>query len=119
MSRLHIMTGNGGNTFNVVCHSTTPAGNNSAGVPWITALKNALNPVTKMPIGVGPGQITSAEATDVAAGNVIEASFQFDDDPNWSAGTRTAQLNLIASDAVTRTQNELAARLKWFGATVA
>lgn len=112
------MTGNGGNTFNVVCHSPTPAGNNSAGTSWVNALKNGIKPVTSMSIGNGSGQISSAEATDVAAGNVIEASFQFDDDPTWDAGTRTAQLNAIASDAVTRVQTELGAKLKWFGAVV-
>lgn len=119
MSRLHIMTGNGLNTFTVVCHSPTPAGNNSAGVTWVTALANGLKPVTRMTIGAGSGQIASAEATDVAAGNVIETSFEFNDDPNWSAPTRTTQLNLIATDAVTRSQNELGAKLKWFGAVVA
>lgn len=119
MSRLHIMTSNGGNTFTVVCHSPTPTGNNSAGVSWVTAISNGLKPVTRMTIGNGFGQIATAEANDVAAGNVIETSFEFNDDPNWSAPTRSTQLNLIASDAVTRTQNELAAKLKWFGAVVA
>jgi hypothetical protein len=119
MPRMHIMTGNGLNTFNVVCHSPTPAGNNSAGISWVTAIANGLKPVTRMAIGNGSGQITSVEATDIAAGNVIETAFQFDDDPNWSAPTRTTQLNLIAGDAVTRSQNELAAKLKWFGAVVA
>lgn len=113
------MTGNGTNTFTVVAHAPTPAGNNSAGVSWVTALANGIKPVTRMTIGNGSGQITSAEAADVAAGNVIETSFQFDDDPNWSAPTRTTQLGLIATDAVARAQTELGAKLKWFGAVVA
>jgi len=119
MARLHVMTGNGSNTFTVVCHSPTPAGNNSAGVSWATAIKNAFNPVTNMSIGNGSGQISTNESNDVAAGNVIETTFQFDDNPSWDSATRTAQLNLIAGDAVTRVQNDYAARLKWFGAVVA
>lgn len=119
MSRLHIMTGDANNVFTVVCHAPTPVGNNSAGIAWNTAVANALKPVTRMTIGVGPGQITTAESNQVASGDVLEVSFQFNDDPNWSAPTRTAQLNLIATDAVTRTQNELGAKLKWFGAVVA
>src|SRR6185295_130853 len=116
MARLHVMTGNGSNTFTVVCHSPTPAGNNSAGVSWATALKNAMNPVTVMSIGSGSGQISTAESNSVANGSVIEVSFQFDDDPTWDTTTRNAQLNLIAGDAVIKAQNDLSARLKWFGA---
>lgn len=119
MSRLHIMTGDANNVFTVVCHAPTPVGNNSAGVAWNTAIANALKPVTHMTIGNGSGQIATAEANQVASGDVMEVQFQFTDDPTWSAGTRTTQLNLIATDAVTRTQNDYAARLKWFGAVVA
>lgn len=117
--RLHIMMSDGGNRYTVVCHADTPTGNNSAGVAWSTALKNALNPATVMSIGSGAGQITTAESNNVANGSVIEVTFQFDDNPAWTSQERTAQLNAIAADAVTRTQNELAAKLKWFGATVA
>lgn len=119
MARLHVMTGNGSNTYQVVCHSPTPAGSNSAGVSWATALKNAMNPVTVMSIGSGSGQISTAESNGVANGSIIEVSFQFDDDPTWDMNTRNSQLNLIASDAVTRAQNDLSSRLKWFGAVVA
>lgn len=119
MARLHIQQGDGGNQFTVVCHADTPAGNNSAGVAWATAVKNALAPVTSMSIGSGSGQISTAESNGVANGTVLETSFTFTDNPAWTTQERTAQLNLIAADAVTRTQNELAAKLKWFGATVA
>lgn len=118
MSRLHILTGDANNTFIVICHAPTPIGNNAAGVAWNTAVANALKPVTRMSVGNGPGQITTAESNQIATGDVLEVSFQFIDDPSWSTPTRTAQLNLIATDAVARTQNELAAKLKWFGAVV-
>lgn len=119
MSRMHIMTGDGGNTYTCVCHSTTPTGNNSAGVSWVTALKNAMNPVTAMTVGSSSGQITTAESNSVAAGSLIEVSFQFNDNPAWDTATRNAQLNLIATDAVAKAQNDLSAKLKWFGAVVA
>lgn len=118
MARLHVQTGNGSNTFTCICHSPTPAGNNSAGISWVTALKNALNPVTSMSIGSGSGQIQTSEANDVSTGNVIEVSFQFDDDPTWTVNQRNTQLGLIAGDAVIKAQTDLAAKLKWFGATV-
>ena len=119
MARIHVMTGDGADNYTCICHAPTPAGNNSAGVAWNTAVKNALNPVTAMSIGNGGGQITTNEANQVASGDVIEVSFQFTDNPAWDANTRTTQLNLVAADAVTRTQSAYAAKLKWFGATVA
>lgn len=118
MARLHILTGSADNTYSVVCHSPTPAGTNSAGVPWNTAVANALKPKTVLTIGNGAGQISTAESNQVASGDVLEVTFQFTDNPAWDSTTRTAQLNLIAADAVSRTQTENAAKLKWFGATV-
>lgn len=119
MSKLHIMNGDGGNRFTAICHAPTPAGNNAAGVSWAVAIRNGVKPVSIMTEGNAAGQIATAEANQVANGDVIEVSFQFDDDPTWNDVTRNAQITAIANDAVTRSVNEVQARLKYFGKVVA
>lgn len=116
MSRIHVMEAGGINTYRIVVHAPTPAGNNLAGVSWINAIANSGSGGTSMPVGNGPGQIANAEATDVANGSVIEASFQFTDDPNWTAAERNARLDAEATKLVAETQAELQKRLKYFGA---
>lgn len=119
MSKLHVLTGDGGNNYTVVAHASTPVGNNSAGIAWNTAVANALKPQTVMTVGPGAGQISAAEANQVASGDVLEIQFQFTDNPSWDSNTRTTQLGLIADGAVTRVTNDYAAKLKWFGVVVA
>lgn len=119
MSRIHIQTGSASNRFEAVCHAPTPAGNNAAAVPWKTAIANSGPPVTSMVIGNGAGQISTAEANQVAGGDVIEVRFQFDDNPLDDSATRSANLNAIASDAVARAISEMQARLKYFGKDIA
>lgn len=119
MSRLHILQQTGNNVYNVVVHATTPAGNNSAGVLISDAIKNAGLAVTSMTVGNGPGQIATAEANQVSAGTVIEAPFQWEDNPAWDNPTRMADLNLRAQQAVDAVVADYAARLKYFGRVVA
>lgn len=119
MSRLHIMQQVGKDLYNVIVHAPTPAGSNSAGILWSDALKNSGLAVTSMPIGTGPGQITTAESTQVAAGTVIEASFRWGDNPTWDSTTRLADLNTRAGQAVQAVLDDYGSRLKFFGLTVA
>lgn len=118
MSRLHILEANGNNVYSVVVHATTPVGNNSAGIAWSTALQNSGLAMTRMTVGNGPGQISQAEANQVTSGALIEASFQWQDDPTWDTATRTADLNTRATQAVNAVIADYGARLKWFGQTV-
>lgn len=117
--RMHILQQVAPNRYDVVVHATTPAGNNSAGVSWSTALANAGLAVSSLPVGNGPGQITTAENNQVTSGALIEARFQWDDNPAWTTQQRTDDLNLRAGQAVSEVLAAYAARLKWFGQTVA
>lgn len=117
MSRLHVLEGTGTpNTFRIVLHETTPAGNNSAGISWATALVNSGRTQTVMSEGAGAGQITTAEKAAVLAGTTLEAVFEFTVDPAWNAATRNAALDAEATKLLAETQAKLAAELKWFGA---
>lgn len=118
MSRLHILEQVGVNLYNVVVHAPSPAGTNSAGVLWATAIQNAGLAVTQMTVGNGPGQITQAEANQIANGSVIEAPFQWGDDPNWNDMERTADLDVRAAQAVAEVAADLQRRLKYFGKLV-
>ena len=119
MARMHILQQVGFNLYQVVVHAPTPAGNNSAGVSWATAIQNAGLGVTQMAIGNGPGQITTAESNTVTNGTVIEAGFQWGDDPTWTNAQRQADLNTRAAQAVAEVTANFQNRLKFFGFTVA
>lgn len=117
MAKIHVLHGAGGNAFMVTVHIATPAGNNSAGVLWSDAIKNAGLNNTIMTVGTGPGQISQSEADAIAAGTVIEGVFPWGDNPNWSNAERIADLDVRA----TQLTNELLAKygqdLKYFGFT--
>jgi len=120
MSRLHILQQSGFNQYSVVVHSPTPAGNNSAGVSWGTALANSgLQKQSVMTVGNGPGQIATAEANQVTSGSIIETMFTWQDDPTWDTPTRQADLNTRAIQAVNDATTNYGNLLKWFGLTVA
>lgn len=118
MARMHILQSSGLNVYSVVVHATTPGGNNSAGVAWTTALQNSGLAVTQMVVGNGPGQITQAEANQIAAGTLVEASFAWEDNPAWTNQQRLDDLELRATQAVNEVLADYAARLKFFGHTV-
>jgi hypothetical protein len=117
--RIHVMEAVGLNTYRIVVHSPTPGGNNSAGIAWSTAIQNSGRNQTSMTVGNGAGQISSSESNQVASGSVVEAQFNFTDDPNWSTAERNAALNTQATQLVAELQAELSKALKFFGATVA
>lgn len=129
MSRMHILEQVQPNVYNVIVHAPTPAGNNSAGFAWsvvVAAAQTRLNrdgvvvgPTSAMVTGTAPGQIDSAEAAQIAAGTVIEARFQWGDDPAWTNPQRLADLNTRATQAVNAALADYAARLKQYGRTVA
>lgn len=117
MSTLHVLENTGQpNLYRIILHQATPAGNNSAGVTWVSALAN-FGVKTRMLIGTGPGQITSAEAADVAAGITLEGEFFFQDNPADNAAARNAALDAHATRYLAELQAAIAVKLKWFGAT--
>ena len=116
---MHILQQVGLNLYDVVVHAPAPGGSNSAGVAWATAIQNSGLATTQMTVGNGAGQITQAEANQIASGSVIEAPFQWGDDPAWSDVQRTADLDVRASQAVAEASADLQRRLKFFGKLVA
>lgn len=117
MSALHILAGDGNNSYSVVIHVTTPVGNNTVGVPWTTCLINSGMAKTSLPVGTGTGQITTAEKAQVEAGTVIEGRFTWRDNPAWDTNTRNADLNsAVASFSAAKLQ-QLAAQLTYYGYT--
>lgn len=117
MAKIHILTGNGGNIYTAVVHSPTPAGNNSANVPWSDALKNSGMATTILPVGNGAGQNTQSEANQIAAGSVFETVVVYEDDPNRTNAERLADLDLRASQAVAENSADIQRKLKFFGLT--
>lgn len=93
MSAIHILEGDGTN-YRVVCHVTTPGGNNSSAVSWATALVNSGRIASVLPTGTGPGQITAAELAQIAAGATLELEILV---PIGSANGNTTEIaNMIA-----------------------
>jgi hypothetical protein len=119
MSRLHILQQVQPNTYQVVVHAQTPAGNNSVGLAWSAVLVAAGLARTRLPIGTGPGMITQVEADQVVAGTLIEAALTWGDNPTWNDTQRLNDLNQRATQAVNAILAEYGDRLKWFGLTVA
>lgn len=117
MARIHVLESGSLNEYTIVVHAPTPGGTNSAGVSWATAIANSGRNVSRMTVGNGAGQITNTEATNVGNGSVIEAVFQFTDDPAWDTATRNARLDAEATKLVAETQARYSQELKFFGAT--
>ena len=115
MGSIHVLAGGRNGVYQVVIHTTTPAGNNSAGVSWATAIVNSGRNKTILPTGNGPGQITSAEAAQITAGTVIETVMQWQDDPTFTNQQRIDDINLRAGQLQTETLARFGAELKFFG----
>jgi hypothetical protein len=118
MARMHLLQSVGYNVYDVVVHAPTPNSNNAAGVPWATAIANSGRAISSLPVGNGPGQITQSELNQVQAGTLIEARFQWGDDPSWTNQQRQDDLQVRAQQAVQEVTALLQQQLKFFGFTV-
>lgn len=118
MAKFHVLSGNN-NLYQVAIHVATPAGNNSAGIAWSTCLVNSGMNKTRMTEGNGAGQITTAEKNQVLAGAVIEISYTWGDDPNWTSQQRIDDINTRVDQATTERLAQLADQLKYYGYTQA
>jgi len=117
MARLHVLDRTRPETYRIVVHEVTPAGNNSAGVTWVSAIVASGRNQSILTVGNGPGQIGQNEMNSILAGTVIEASFEFQDDPAWSPAERTAALDQVAGQTIAEMLAQYSADLKWYGAT--
>ena len=119
MAHIHVLTGDADGNVSVAMHFAVPNQNNSVGVNYRTALVNSqIGGSTRLPAGSGPGQITTAEKTQVENGEVHEQVFNF---PVGSGGTAAAELrSSLRALYLARKQSVLAAlqeRLNFFGHT--
>ena len=117
MAKIHVIDGNTNNLYTVVVHATTPAGNNGAGIPWSDAIKNSGRAVSVLTVGNGAGQVQTNEMNQITAGSLIEAVFQWGDDPAWNNTQRQADLDLRASQLVAELLARYQQELKYFGFT--
>lgn len=117
MAKIHVLDGNTNNTYTVVVHAPTPAGNNAAGTSWATAIQNSGRNVSVLVTGNGAGQITTAELNQVQNGSLIEAVFQWGDDPSWTNTQRQADLDLRATQLTNELLSRYQLELRYFGFT--
>lgn len=117
MAKIHVLSGDINNSYTVAVHATTPAGNNSAGTPWADAIKNSGRATSILTVGTGPGQISQNEFNQITGGTVIEASFQWDDNPMWTNAERQTDLDLRATQLTTELLERYSRELKYFGFT--
>lgn len=117
MAKIHVLAGAGLNLYTVVVHANTPNGNNSAGTAWSDAIKNSGRATSILTVGTGPGQIQNAEMNQITNGAIIEGSFQWGDDPNWTNAERQTDLDLRATQLVTDLLARYQQELKYFGFT--
>lgn len=117
MSNYHVLTGRpDGNAYSVVFHIPIPSANNRVGVNYRTALVNSgLGGVTSLVEGSGPGQIATAEKTQVLAGELFEVVEEFHTQPGETAAQLQARVDARYTALVAQTQAALQGRLAYFG----
>ena len=111
MSALHILDQDNGQ-FRCVAHQAVPEGSNTAGVTWKNVILGAGLNVTFMTEGTLPGQISTAEKAQVAAGDVVEAAFTI---PLHSGGTSNAQIDAYTLAEFNNWANAMKLKYAYFG----
>ena len=117
MSDIHILTGDGRGEWTVVCHYPIADVTNQVSVSYRTALVNSgLGGTSALTEGTGPGQISTAELAQVAAGELYEHRFSF---PAESGATNNAELLAAVRAEYARHQDRvvvgLQKRLRYYG----
>jgi len=102
----------------LILHTATPAGNNSAGLTWKTVLLAAgAAGTTSLTVGTGPGQITSAEAAQVTAGDVLEFRREIKFPTAGNNAAKVALLNEIVPGIIAEELARLQTVHKFYGFT--
>lgn len=121
MSNITILRGSSdGALITMVCHYTTPVGNNAVGIAWTAALANSgLVSASAMTTGTGAGQISTSDAAALIAGTLREVvtSFQILNLSSLTGSQKTAALLAIYNTTVTADQAALQLQLNFFGYT--
>ena len=117
MADIHILTGNGRDTWTYAFHFLVADAVNAVGVNYRTALVNSgLGGTSMMMEGSGSGQITTAELAQIVAGELFEYS------RGWlaeSGATDNAELLTNVRAEYVRLEsivlNSLQKRLRYYG----
>lgn len=112
MSKIHILDAQNW-TYNVVLHTSTPTGNNSAGKSWVDILI-AIGIQTSMTVGTDPGQITQTEADAIAAGTTMEIAASILAE---SGGATPASLDDMTDRIIQVEKQKLQLQYKYYGYT--
>lgn len=121
MAEVHVLKQNGRN-LELVLHIPIPAGNNSAGVAWQTALVNSglVQPsVLKAGDGSG-GTIDSTEVAALANGSLFERVVSYDmgaDFDGLNGTQKNSRVDGVFAAVQTDLQGRLQDRLKYCGYT--
>jgi|ERR1043165_4489136 hypothetical protein len=117
MAQVHVLDYVDGR-FRCVLHTATPAGTNSAGIPWSTVfLVTGRSGRTVMVEGTAPGQISPTEKAQIVAGTLLEFEIPIEADPAISG---TQLQTLLQNQAPTLIATQLAqwqSILRFYGAT--
>ena len=118
MARAHVLDTQGALT-RVALHFTVPAGNNTAGIAWVTALLNSsLSKTTVLPDGTGSGgSISAAEKATLANGTVYEIVDSVDLPPGMNTAQANAFLDAVHASRQTEVFALLQRQLAYFGYT--
>jgi hypothetical protein len=119
MAAIHVLDHQPGTAeYRVAVHWSVPAGNNSAGTPWKTALLNSrLAGTTVLKDGDGTaGTISAAEKASIVAGDVVETVDTVRID-SVALANANAFLDAQATRITGEAQTQLSALLKFWGAS--
>ncbi len=119
MADMHVTSQQGHNRWQVIMHFAVPDAVNAVGVNYRTALANSgkQSEGSRLPAGDGlNGTISTAEAAQIAAGEVVEHRSSINVDGNGDTmPSRVALLQGFYATEKTRVLDGLQEQLKFFG----
>jgi hypothetical protein len=101
----------------VAVHAPTPAGNNTAGVSWASAVQASGRNTSILTVGNGVGMIQQNEMNQITSGAIIEGVMQWQDTPNATLAELQADLDTRASQLVAELLSRYSVELRYFGFT--
>jgi hypothetical protein len=115
MSKVHVLKSDNNQSYEIVIHFNTPAGNNTIGLSWkACGLESGLIGSTVLEVGTAPSNITQAEYDSIVAGDIVEII------RNVTVGTSptNAMIEALADIYISEWNNDTARILKYFGHTI-
>lgn len=119
MANITVLTQNG-QSIQMVCHYSTPVGNNAVGVSWANAIVGAgLNSTVLSSASTSAWNISSADLAAVQAGTLREClvSFSVANLAGLTGPQKQTALAAIYNQTIAADQAALAQQLEFFGYT--